>query len=216
MMIRPRYADVAATLALLVAASGGAYAATALPKDSVTTKQVKNGSLTGQDFEAGQLAAGPQGPAGPAGSTGPAGPAGPDLLRIGRQDFARQQLSDACAGVRVTTAAITVPEPAVVWLSGSGTWSYTGEDVSTPETPVLEALVLGGDGQVAGTAGAVWVGGNSAQLRSEGLVMHDGQPLVLQPGTPYRFAATFQAAGSCQTGNLDRPALSWIAYPAPR
>ena len=58
------YANVASTLALVVALSGGAYAATQLPKNSVTSKQVKNGSLKAADFKAGQLPAGPAGPAG--------------------------------------------------------------------------------------------------------------------------------------------------------
>ena len=59
---RPRltYADVMATLALFIALGGGAYAATALPRNSVGTKQIKrsavtgakvrNHSLTGADF----------------------------------------------------------------------------------------------------------------------------------------------------------------------
>jgi hypothetical protein len=40
---RPRisYANVVATLALVLAASGGAYAATQLPKNSVGSKQIE-------------------------------------------------------------------------------------------------------------------------------------------------------------------------------
>ena len=69
-MNRPIYANVVATLALLVAGSGGAYAATQLPKDSVRTKQVKDHSLTARDFRAGELAAGL---AGTPGTSGPKG-----------------------------------------------------------------------------------------------------------------------------------------------
>lgn len=88
MNARPTYANVVATLALLVASGGGAYAATQLPKNSVTSTQVKDGTLRSKDFKPGQLpapgtgtpgATGPAGPAGeqgPAGDTGPAGPAG--------------------------------------------------------------------------------------------------------------------------------------------
>ena len=45
--LRPRatYANVMATLALFVALGGGAYAATALPANSVGSKQLKNGSV---------------------------------------------------------------------------------------------------------------------------------------------------------------------------
>jgi hypothetical protein len=49
-MIRPRirlrYADVAATLALVVALSGTAYAATSLAKNSVGTPQLRSGAVT--------------------------------------------------------------------------------------------------------------------------------------------------------------------------
>jgi hypothetical protein len=42
---RPTYANVTATLALFVALGGGAYAATALPANSVGTKQLKNNAV---------------------------------------------------------------------------------------------------------------------------------------------------------------------------
>src|SRR5258705_12135535 len=59
------YANVTATLALFVALGGGAYAATKLPANSVTSVQVKNGSLLAKDFKKGQLKTGKAGPAGP-------------------------------------------------------------------------------------------------------------------------------------------------------
>jgi hypothetical protein len=43
---RPRYADVAATLALILAMGGTAYAATALPRNSVGTPQLKAQAVT--------------------------------------------------------------------------------------------------------------------------------------------------------------------------
>jgi hypothetical protein len=80
------FANAIATLALFVALGGGAYAAIALPRDSVTSKQiapgavgsseVRDASLRRSDFRAGELPAGDQGPAGPFGPPGPAGPAG--------------------------------------------------------------------------------------------------------------------------------------------
>jgi hypothetical protein len=78
---RPTYANVASTLALMLALGGGAYAATSLPKKSVGTKQlkknavispkVKNGSLLARDFKAGQLPRGPKGNKGSRGAPGP-------------------------------------------------------------------------------------------------------------------------------------------------
>jgi hypothetical protein len=81
-----RYANVASTLALVVALGGTSYAAVALPKNSVGTKQlkadavtsgkVKDRTLLSEDFKAGQLPAGPRGPVGAPGASGPKGDAG--------------------------------------------------------------------------------------------------------------------------------------------
>src|SRR3954452_18155554 len=73
------YSNVVATLALFLALGGGAYAVTKLPKNSVTSIQVKNRSLLARDFRKGQLrpgAAGPQGLKGDKGDKGDIGPAG--------------------------------------------------------------------------------------------------------------------------------------------
>jgi hypothetical protein len=71
------YANVVASLALFIALGGGAYAALNLPKNSVTTVQVKNGSLLAKDFQRGQLKAGPRGPQGTSGADGAKGATGP-------------------------------------------------------------------------------------------------------------------------------------------
>jgi hypothetical protein len=73
-------------LALLVAMSGTAYAAS-LPRNGVGTAQLKNNAVTStkvkdhslfrKDWKAGQLRPGPRGYAGPQGPWGPRGPAGP-------------------------------------------------------------------------------------------------------------------------------------------
>jgi hypothetical protein len=75
---RPSPGLVIACLALLLALGGTSYAAIqALPRNSVTSVQVKDRSLLARDFKAGQIPRGAAGPAGPAGAAGPAGPAGP-------------------------------------------------------------------------------------------------------------------------------------------
>jgi hypothetical protein len=71
-----RYANVTATLALVVALGGTSYAAIKLPRNSVTSVQVKDKSLLKKDFKTGQLPAGKTGAAGAQGPAGPAGPAG--------------------------------------------------------------------------------------------------------------------------------------------
>ena len=75
---RMTYANVVATLALVFAMSGGAYAASKFLITS--TKQIKPSVLASLKGKAGANGAagaqGPAGPAGPAGGVGPQGPAG--------------------------------------------------------------------------------------------------------------------------------------------
>jgi hypothetical protein len=83
---RPSPALVVSTLALVVAMAGTGYAAFSLPKNSVGSKQikanavtsskVKNRSLRGTDFKAGQLPAGPRGLKGDKGDPGDPGAPG--------------------------------------------------------------------------------------------------------------------------------------------
>jgi hypothetical protein len=81
------YSNVIASIALLLAMTGGAVAATnALEKESVGTRQlkkeavnsnkVKNNSLRAVDFKAGQLPEGPRGTQGAKGETGAKGAQG--------------------------------------------------------------------------------------------------------------------------------------------
>jgi hypothetical protein len=73
----PSPALVLGGLALIVALGGTSYAALKLPANSVTSAQVKNGSLLKKDFKAGQLPSGPRGLTGTTGAVGPAGSTGP-------------------------------------------------------------------------------------------------------------------------------------------
>jgi hypothetical protein len=81
-----RYANVTATLALVVALGGTSYAAAKLAPNSVgaaqlkrnavTTAKVKDGTLQAADFQAGTITPGKDGPRGPQGAAGPAGAPG--------------------------------------------------------------------------------------------------------------------------------------------
>ena len=83
---RVSYASVTATLALFLSLGGVSYAATALPRDSVGTPQlrdgavdsakIKDGALQYEDFGFGQIPAGLAGPQGPKGERGARGPKG--------------------------------------------------------------------------------------------------------------------------------------------
>jgi hypothetical protein len=78
---RPSPATIIAVIALFAALGGTSYAAVTklLPKNSVGSAQVINGSLLKKDLSKKTVAAlkGNRGPAGPAGAQGAAGPAGP-------------------------------------------------------------------------------------------------------------------------------------------
>src|SRR5277367_4350358 len=54
---RPRYADIVATVALVLALGGTAYAATVLPAKSVGTKQLKNLAVTNKKLAVGAVGA---------------------------------------------------------------------------------------------------------------------------------------------------------------
>ena len=74
---RPSPALVVALVALFVALGGTGYAVTQLPRNSVGSEQVRDGSLLRRDFRTGQLPRGARGPAGPVGATGATGQQGP-------------------------------------------------------------------------------------------------------------------------------------------
>ncbi len=65
-----------AGLALFISLGGTSYAVATLPKNSVGSAQVKNGSLTANDLAKGVLTAGPQGPSGARGPRGAEGASG--------------------------------------------------------------------------------------------------------------------------------------------
>jgi hypothetical protein len=81
---RLTYANVAATLALFLALGGAAYAATALPRNSVGTGQLKPEAVTAgkiakktrKQLQGARGPAGAQGPQGKTGKQGQRGPAG--------------------------------------------------------------------------------------------------------------------------------------------
>lgn len=75
-MRRPRYADVTATFALVVALGGTSYAVTALPRNSVGTAQLQAHAVTKGKLAPGLASRGPTGPTGPTGPQGPDGPLG--------------------------------------------------------------------------------------------------------------------------------------------
>jgi hypothetical protein len=126
-----RYANVTATLALVVALAGTSYAAVTitgrnikngsikavdLGRNSVTSVKVKNGTLRSVDFKRGQLPAGPRGATGPKGEAGPPGAPGaavlPAQLAAGQtlRGYVELVSTGDFAG-DLTTASVSFPFP---------------------------------------------------------------------------------------------------------
>src|SRR3954447_19765116 len=115
-----RYANVTATMALVVALGGTSYAAIKLPKNSVTSVQVKDKSLLKKDFKTGQL---PAGKTGAQGSAGPAGPAGDGSTVV----VNRAEALDALVPGTANQVVQSVSLPA-------GTWAVTAKFVAENAT----------------------------------------------------------------------------------
>ncbi len=73
---RLRYADVMASLAMFVALGGTSYAVARLPKESVSSRELRDGSIRAVDLSKGAVPAGPRGPRGAEGSRGETGAKG--------------------------------------------------------------------------------------------------------------------------------------------
>ena len=148
MRARPSYAEVTATLALVIALGGTSYAVTALPPNSVGTAQLKRHAVTKGKLARGVVIAGPRGrkgAPGPPGAPGAAGAAGVSGLVI--VDNAGGQLGAATcpAGKRALgggahafggngTGALVSSEPT---SDGTG-WTATAESVTgLAQTSVL-------------------------------------------------------------------------------
>jgi hypothetical protein len=115
-----RYANVTATMALVVALGGSAYAANTvrskdikngevqrvdLANNAVTSGKVRNGTLLSKDFKRGQIPAGQKGAPGAPGATGPKGDTGPsDVFQAFRNTISPPPLPDDA-----TTTLVTLP-----------------------------------------------------------------------------------------------------------
>jgi hypothetical protein len=161
-----RYANVTATMALVLALGGTSYAAIKLPANSVTTKTVKDRSLLSKDFKRGQLPGGKRGAAGPAGPQGTAGPAGPAGAAAGA--YKATPTGPAIApGAAQTVDSVALP--------GGGNWVVTVKVIAN-NTGTLDPANIGCslqiDGVVKDTLGAggtdFGVGGSALTLTGAG------------------------------------------------
>jgi hypothetical protein len=118
-----------ASLALFVALGGTSYAAVKLQKGSVTSREVKDGSLRAADLAAGVAAAGPAGPRGPRGAEGPQGPQG--LQGISQAYVSRSSATTllptgperlVAGSLRLPAGSYRVDFATHIYTAGSGTY----------------------------------------------------------------------------------------------
>jgi len=169
---RPRYADVMATLAMILALAGTSYAA-GLTANSVASRQIKNdavrsvdikdGDLLALDFAAGQLPAGPAGAPGQPGQPGAVGPTYGHTRTTGLPGFASAEITMANENVTLPTGG-----PAfVVALSNSASVTCTDDAVATLGV-IIDGVPVPGSTRDAtsGVAAPFYVSGVSATLTS--------------------------------------------------
>jgi hypothetical protein len=149
-----------AFLALFIALSGTAYAAT-LPRNSVgtaqlkrnavTSKKVKDRSLLAKDFKRGQLPAGARGAQGPQGIQGPQGAPGATnvTVRVGPEVAATSTASCNSGERAVGGGGIATGIDGVLWNSTptqtSGTptsWDADALDVTAGTADTVQAYVI--------------------------------------------------------------------------
>jgi hypothetical protein len=134
---RLTFANGTALLALFFALSAGSYAATLLPANSVTGKQVKDHSLLKKDFKTGQLPKGTRGAAGAPGlqgaqglqgapgAQGAQGPAGPVAIStLARADGPQTPVGANGSATDIAASVATCPSGQKVVSGGSD--SFTG------------------------------------------------------------------------------------------
>lgn len=203
---RPSYANVASTLALVVALSGGAYAASLpkksvgapqLKKDAVTSAKVKNGSLTAADFAPGALAAALPGATGATGAQGPQGPQGPSGLVHAASAQSTVSEMDPCAPNEVVSVEVTPDRPSLVFGAASGYWA--SNDPDRPHGAHVDIRV-DIDGVMASTEVVDTTSVNNARqsMATSGLlVTEDGAPAVLAAGETYTVRLVVSTHGYC-------------------
>jgi hypothetical protein len=109
------YSNVVSTLCLFVVLGGGAYAALTIPKNSVGSKQIKDGSVALKDIEANardELQAQP-GAAGAPGAPGASGASGADGSVVVARPFSSGVVSTSDSG------SVTVPLSGNVWTAAA-------------------------------------------------------------------------------------------------
>ncbi|MDQ3725615.1 MAG: hypothetical protein M3335_06975 [Actinomycetota bacterium] len=147
------YANVISTMCLFMLLGGGAYAATQLPKNSVGTKQLKNGSITPAKLskttkKALKGAVGPAGPQGPQGAPGAPGATNVVVRDSGEYEVGTQTARCNAGEVAVGGGGETEEAEQLLWRSrplvegGKAVgWQAGGETPTGGEAPAKAYVV---------------------------------------------------------------------------
>jgi hypothetical protein len=217
-MRQPTYAGVVATLALVLSVTGGAYAATQLPKDSVRSKQVKDHSLKARDFKPGQLPAGvpgPKGDPGVPGAPGAPGQAGPSVLLSGHQTADGGSYQTSCPSYSMA-APLTITRPTILYANGLVHFQALAPATSYTHFPTLRVILRDAQDTVVGeTLAGREYGPNDVDARASGLIVGtDGAPVEVQPAT-YTLELRLSVGSVFCSGSsmTSSPALEWLGFP---
>ncbi len=125
---RPRlsYANVMASIAVFLVLGGGAYAATALPKNSIGAKQLKNGSITAAKLSASAKTT-LKGATGPQGIPGPAGAPGVTKVTVRSGPSANGNSTASCLPGEVATGGGGFAEDPESWIWNSTPVQVNGQ-----------------------------------------------------------------------------------------
>jgi hypothetical protein len=208
-MVRQRlsYANIVGTLALFIALGGTSYAVIKLPRNSVGSREVKNGSLQTVDLASGTLPPqlrGPRGPGGPGGTPGAAGARGPsDIFTAHRTDVGLPTGGGASADI------VTLNVPAGSWWV-LGSASIVHNAGGTSSDAFRCGMTFNGAPGDVGSVAVIGLGPNAAAAGE--LVVHEGRALSAPtairlrcshdasiPGTPHAESAQLTAV---RTDNL--------------
>jgi hypothetical protein len=212
------YANVVATLALVLAVTGGAYAATQLPKDSIRSKQVKDHSLKARDFKPGQLptgAPGPKGDRGDAGARGEPGQAGPSVLLSGHHTANGETQQTSCP-IYSMDAPLTITRPTILYANGLVHFQALAPATSYTHFSTLRVLLRDAQDTIVGeTLTGREYGPNDVDARASGLIVGtDGAPVEVQPAT-YTLELRLSVGSVFCSGSsmTSSPALEWLGFP---
>jgi hypothetical protein len=147
----PSPALVVSLIALFVALGGTSYAAINLPKNSVGTKQLKNGAVTKTKINKKTITQlmGKPGPAGPAGPTGATGPQGPQ----GAQGPPGTLADGAVTSAKIADGAVSASKLAtIVVVTADSTSVANGAAVGVTATCPAGSRVISGGFDPGGNA----------------------------------------------------------------